>query len=629
MSNIIVDNRNFEKVIKEIPQLIEKSSSCAIDLEFSGINLEKRDEVNFLDTFTIRYAKMKKSVTSHAVFSVGLTFFFPVKNGPMTYKSFDFLLMKNFGGFINFSINNKSMKINAQTLDFNRIFKHGIPYINQTEVELQLKRRLRSNRNKIKLTTPIEWIETIATQVHAWFTNELRNDQFIATPQNDFQIKLLFHRFHGAYNGRLYLESEKFENQRKFVSFTKVDDVKKSEMQFATKATGFSRVIALLKGYSKPIIGYNCFLDLGHIVDKFINPLPATLDEFKTVLHEYFPVIIDAKHYVSVTSFNGFHGTNISLRRMYNYLSILGFVENKFDPTDLQFHTSLFDSYATGVVYYNLLNGIRDLGKTEINKLFLIKQKDHINLTKPQFDQCRNNVIVLTNIPVTVCRSELDSRLNRCFGLKSEFINIDDVTGYLVLYKLKRLGLNVIKKYLKKVCGEFHALGRYKMFRDYYDAPQTITPSSEIDDLYLMSKSVSLSLGMIKPDTVKRGEDEKIFELIKQTGLDVCKKKKVMLTKEMAKDFYKERTGKHSFEQLVNYTASGEQWVFILSGIDCIRKWRDLIGPTDPLSAKKTHPTSIRSKFGSEPPKNAVHGSENELAAKREIGFFFPKFVTN
>lgn len=56
---------------------------------------------------------------------------------------------------------------------------------------------------------------------------------------------------------------------------------------------------------------------------------------------------------------------------------------------------------------------------------------------------------------------------------------------------------------------------------------------------------------------------------------------------------------------------------------DAINKWRDLIGPTNCQIARMEKPNSIRAIYGIEGVRNAVHGSDSENSAEREINLFF------
>jgi len=56
---------------------------------------------------------------------------------------------------------------------------------------------------------------------------------------------------------------------------------------------------------------------------------------------------------------------------------------------------------------------------------------------------------------------------------------------------------------------------------------------------------------------------------------------------------------------------------------DCITRWAKLMGPDNPKDAKKESPNSIRALFGEDSLKNAVHGSETQSAAQKELDFVF------
>ena len=58
-----------------------------------------------------------------------------------------------------------------------------------------------------------------------------------------------------------------------------------------------------------------------------------------------------------------------------------------------------------------------------------------------------------------------------------------------------------------------------------------------------------------------------------------------------------------------------------LEADDAIRRWRDLMGATDP---EKANPGSIRRReFGTSIERNATHGSDAPETAAEEIGYFF------
>ena len=73
-------------------------------------------------------------------------------------------------------------------------------------------------------------------------------------------------------------------------------------------------------------------------------------------------------------------------------------------------------------------------------------------------------------------------------------------------------------------------------------------------------------------------------------------------------------------DDLIEFMTSGPVFIQVLEGEDAISKNRELMGNTDP---SKADPGTIRADFAQTIDANAVHGSDSEISAEREIAFFF------
>ena len=60
--------------------------------------------------------------------------------------------------------------------------------------------------------------------------------------------------------------------------------------------------------------------------------------------------------------------------------------------------------------------------------------------------------------------------------------------------------------------------------------------------------------------------------------------------------------------------------VLVLEKENAVAAWRETIGATNPQEAKED---TIRRDFATSISKNAVHGSDSNENAEKEIGFFF------
>ena len=94
----------------------------------------------------------------------------------------------------------------------------------------------------------------------------------------------------------------------------------------------------------------------------------------------------------------------------------------------------------------------------------------------------------------------------------------------------------------------------------------------------------------------------------------------VRLTPDAAGGFYAEHRGKPFYEPLIDYMCSGPIVVQVLEGRNAIAVNRRLMGATDP---KQAAPGTIRADFAQSIDANAVHGSDSEASAEREIAYFF------
>lgn len=128
------------------------------------------------------------------------------------------------------------------------------------------------------------------------------------------------------------------------------------------------------------------------------------------------------------------------------------------------------------------------------------------------------------------------------------------------------------------------------------------------------------TLSIIKPDAVAKNVIGKIIDRFESNGLRVAAMKKIKLSDEVAAGFYAEHKEKGFFKELVSFMTSGPVVVMVLEGENAIAKNRELMGATNP---KEAAPGTIRADFAESIDANAVHGSDSETSAAREISYFF------
>jgi nucleoside-diphosphate kinase len=132
--------------------------------------------------------------------------------------------------------------------------------------------------------------------------------------------------------------------------------------------------------------------------------------------------------------------------------------------------------------------------------------------------------------------------------------------------------------------------------------------------------AIEQTLSIIKPDAVSKNLIGKIISRFEESGLHLVAGKLVHLSDEMASGFYAEHEGRPFFKDLKTFMTSGPVFVQVLEGEGAILKNRELMGNTNPKDAE---PGTIRADFANSIDANAVHGSDSETSALREIDYFF------
>ena len=92
------------------------------------------------------------------------------------------------------------------------------------------------------------------------------------------------------------------------------------------------------------------------------------------------------------------------------------------------------------------------------------------------------------------------------------------------------------------------------------------------------------------------------------------------LTKREAEGFYAVHRERPFFGGLTDFMCSGPCVLLALEASDAIRKWRTLMGATDPA---KADPGTLRKDFGASIERNAMHGSDAAETAAFELSYFF------
>lgn len=128
------------------------------------------------------------------------------------------------------------------------------------------------------------------------------------------------------------------------------------------------------------------------------------------------------------------------------------------------------------------------------------------------------------------------------------------------------------------------------------------------------------TFAIIKPDAVERRMAGKILSRIEEAGFTIRGIRLQHLSKREAEGFYAVHRERPFFGGLTDFMSSGPCVLLALEAPDAIKKWRALMGATDP---GKADAGTLRKDFGSSIERNATHGSDAPETAALELGYFF------
>ncbi|XP_073884372.1 poly(A)-specific ribonuclease PARN isoform X7 [Macaca fascicularis] len=432
---------------------------------------------NGFDTPEERYQKLKKHSMDFLLFQFGLcTFKYDYTDSKYITKSFNFYVFpKPFNRSspdVKFVCQSSSIDFLAsQGFDFNKVFRNGIPYLNQEE-ERQLREQydekrsqangagalsyVSPNTSKCPVTIPEDqkkFIDQVVEKIEDLLQSE-ENKNLDLEPCTGFQRKLIYQTLSWKYPKGIHVETLETEKKERYIVISKVDEEerKRREQQKHAKEQG------------KLVIGHNMLLDVMHTVHQFYCPLPADLSEFKEMTTCVFPRLLDTKLMASTQPFKDIIN-NTSLAELEKRLKETPFSPPKvesaegfpsYDTASEQLHEAGYDAYITGLCFISMANYLGSflsppkihvsarskLIEPFFNKLFLMRVMDipYLNLEGPDLQPKRDHVLHVT-FPKEWKTSDL-YQLFSAFG-NIQISWIDDTSAFVSLSQPEQVKIAV------------------------------------------------------------------------------------------------------------------------------------------------------------------------------------------
>ena len=128
------------------------------------------------------------------------------------------------------------------------------------------------------------------------------------------------------------------------------------------------------------------------------------------------------------------------------------------------------------------------------------------------------------------------------------------------------------------------------------------------------------TLGIIKPDAIRNNHTGKIIDRLLSAGFKIVAARLEHLSRAKAEQFYVVHKERPFFNDLIDFMTSGPCLPFVIEHENAVENYRKFIGATNPAEAAAG---TIRRDFAESVQNNAVHGSDSDKNAEKEIAFFF------
>lgn len=128
------------------------------------------------------------------------------------------------------------------------------------------------------------------------------------------------------------------------------------------------------------------------------------------------------------------------------------------------------------------------------------------------------------------------------------------------------------------------------------------------------------TLGIIKPDAVASGNAGRILAHLEEAGFRIRALKMTRLSPTEAGEFYAVHRERPFYDSLVSFMTSGPVIPIALESERAVPRLREVIGATDPAEAEEG---TVRRLYAESKERNAIHASDSEENARKEVTFFF------
>lgn len=487
---------------------IEKADFLSIDAEFTGLRRDASFAYSELDTAEERYAKARMAAKEFGMIQFGLTTFrFIQKEKMYCHSTFCFYLLGKTGEI--YVYDNSSLRFLANNgFDFAKLYKEGLQYMTVKE-ENEKRSELRSQSLDPPIPSPVKIAEESAKKFLSEIEEKMKD--FMADETRDVLVipgstltgffrKILYNNIASKYQnilirnvtteGERNVEIRKFETQQNRRTFLEKEREKQLNDQ-----VGFTHVVRKIIESGKTLVGHNLVLDLLHLINKTVHPLPEHFDNFKTLVKNNIPTVYDTKllakdpPFCVDIPFTALGSLYKDLREKYEpptFAPEEGYASHSCEEDGMA-HNAGYDAFMTGVCFVTMvkkLDGMNWASKSVVkskhlalyaNRLNNMNSYDipYLNIVGPDVHPNRGHIFSV-ECPSSWTPMHVHGLFHMLKSLKIIWMN----STHLYVIPIEEIDSTMCRRLLKTVRASCPPLVRVRM----YDDRPTPKRKSESDD---------------------------------------------------------------------------------------------------------------------------------------------------
>jgi poly(A)-specific ribonuclease len=348
-----IDNTNFNSQFRFIAESLKSASFIALDLEMTGVSFNSNQKPHYLQSLQERYAEQKEVAENFLPIQLGLCPFIqdPESNN-LIARPFNILLYPKERSFYFDSGSASFLRKNG--LSFDQWIDKGIDFspFASDPVVVQ-KNPLEEITHQLDIYNT-EFRKNLISILENWKSEPTQADKINIKAGNKYTSKL-----------GLNIAKEVFGDTVDYITFPDgTIQIVRQPIDQSVSLDIFT-LMQIISEHKIPIVGHHMQLDLSFLLHHFYGSIPDTIEEWKQLVNQTFPNVIDTRYFASQHPIiSKFFSNSLSLEVLTKGVQAQPFlfdtppytIDPKFpDETSFInsniFHNAGYDAFCTGKVF--------------------------------------------------------------------------------------------------------------------------------------------------------------------------------------------------------------------------------------------------------------------------------------